>query len=634
MRVFRLSEIGEQLEVSSVIKAKFQKCYGDLYDWTVQNYRNRSKFRQSVVDKLNYLLYCLDTDGVEPLDWKLVVENPAYELQESFDPDEVRREMLHHYFYEDTILWDVKEPVESSSTPVEDVKSDDTSSSASKADKEPERVYTYKAKLAVHAEPIDVKPVQAVSDKAESVKLKDSNPAEAQNKLKQLDDFPLLDSYHSKVETTPKEDLFLTVPQYPKVGSIDPRYGNIRTSLPLVPTKQCEVSVTTNVNAMTDSELLALYPKSFVRTRSPLMYEPREGITLDPDYGLLIPVEGFTDAQVRDCIIRYPHIFKLTRILEDGSTKSFYSDIEVDGELIDTLEVWKYLPEAGAIDLDSLDTKQDQLEFIKEYAIRRYLLERDVLGINHKYKIRGCLPEFMTLFMPARMYEMEGYGDAVDLARSCVEARVQYLASRNPRIGKSVTVDDCVFGAYCCNSLCDRSCPRWAQMNYLMMRNDLTSTSRPFKMKSDYLQKYVKEYDSRPLTRVFCTKDVLKASEVFSYIAVCNEWKGSAMRVKAFHLVFSNYIDSLQNSWSSSKSEDLQYTELWSKSCNVLIVSGIDYINFKDYQSQLLLQLIQDREREGKYTIIVSPKLENLAGQGKMFSLMISKLKTCVKHID
>ena len=171
-------------------------------------------------------------------------------------------------------------------------------------------------------------------------------------------------------------------------------------------------------------------------------------------------------------------------------------------------------------------------------------------------------------------------------------------------------------------------------MNYLMMRNDLTPNSRPFKMKSDYLQKYVKEYDSKPLTRVFCTKDVLKASEVFSYIAVCNEWKGSAMRVKAFHLVFSNYIDSLQNSWSSSKSEDLQYTEMWSKSCNVLIVSGIDYINFKDYQSQLLLQLIQDREREGKYTIVVSPKLENLAGQGKMFSLMISKLKTCVKYID
>lgn len=632
MRVFRLSEIGEQLEVSSVIKAKFQKCYGDLYDWTVQNYRNRSKFRQSVVDKLNYLLYCLDTDGVEPLDWKLVVENPVYELQESFDPDEVRREMLHHYFYEDTILWDVQEPVKSGSTSIKDFKSEINKKPDSK--EEPERVYTYKAKPVVHADAIETKPVEACVA-SESSKHLDTEREKKLPETKEADNSLTTVLYERpKVETTPKEDLFLTVPQYPKVGSIDSKYGNIRTSLPLVPTKQCEVSVTTNVNAMTDSELLALYPKSFVRTRSPLMYEPREGITLDPDYGLLIPVEGFTDAQVRDCIIRYPHIFKLTRILEDGSTKSFYSDIEVDGELIDTLEVWKYLPEARAIDLDSLDTKQDQLEFIKEYAIRRYLLERDVLGVNHKYEIRGCLPEFMTLFMPARMYEMEGYGDTVDLARSCVEARVQYLASRNPRIGKSVTVDDCVFGAYCCNSLCDRSCPRWAQMNYLMMRNDLTPTSRPFKMKSDYLQRYVTEYDSKPLTRVFCTKDVLKASEVFSYIAVCNEWKGSAMRVKAFHLVFSNYIDSLQNSWSSSKSEDLQYTEMWSKSCNVLIVSGIDYINFKDYQSQLLLQLIQDREREGKYTIVVSPKLENLAGQGKMFSLMISKLKTCVKYID
>lgn len=569
----RLADLVDRLPIPARVKAKYQEHYAEVYDYTVNNFVNRKLFKVSTVNKLNALLYFLETDGDVPYNWSDIVKNPEYSLDDDVDVNTVQRTVVPLYLSVDDILWDLQEVG---------------------------TVGSYK--------------VKHVIDQSDSTK----------------------DVVRYKVSSeTPKENLFVSVPKYPKVGSFDPQYGNVHVSLPQIPTKQCEVSVTTRVESMSSDDLLKLYPRQFIRTRSPIMYEPREGITLDPQLGLLIPIDGFTDAQVRDSIIRYPHIFKLKRRGESGELQSFYDHIEVDGELLDTLKIWKYLPEARIIDIESLESRREQVEFIKEYVIRRYLLERDVKGVKHKYEVVGELPEFMTLFMPARMYVSEGYKDVVDLARTCVRARVSYLKSRNPRIDTDPTVKDCVFDSYCTFPLCDRSCPRWAQMDYLMMRNDLTSTSRPFQMKEEVLRKYVDVYESGVgTTTVVTSRDTIKDAEVMAYVSVCNNWEKSAMRVRAYHLVFSKYVDDLQSSWSGTKSDDLQYVELWSKSCNVLVVSGIDYVNFKDFQSQLILQLIQDREREGKTTFVVSPRVEQLTGSGKMFNLMVSKFKQIVRSFD
>lgn len=566
----RLADLADRLPIPAQIKAKYQEHYVEVYDYVVSNFVNRRSFKCSTVDKLNGLLYFLMVDGDVPYNWQSIVSDPMYSLD--VDRDLVRRTVTPMYLDVDDITWDLQE-VGSVGSYVVKHSSEDT----------------------------------VVSPKT---------------------------SYSTSVET-PKENLFVSVPKYPRVGGFDTKYGNIHVSLPQIPTKQCEVSVTTDVNSMSNEDLLRLYPKQFIRTRSPIMYEPREGITLDPTFGLLIPVDGFTDAQVRDSIIRYPHIFKLKRIGPSGELQSFYDYVEVDGELQDTLKIWKYLPEARVIDIESLGSRKEQVEFIKEYVIRRYLLERDIKGVRHRYDVVGELPEFMTLFMPARMYVEEGYKDPLELARTCVRARVSYLKSRNPRIGTNPTVRDCVFDSYCTLPLCDRSCPRWAQMDYLMMRNDLTPSSRPFQMREEALKKYVDAYNSGVgTTTVITSKDTIKDAEVMSYVSVCNNWEKSAMRVRCYHLVFSKYVDDLQSSWSGTKSDDLQYVEMWSKSCNVLVVSGVDYVNFKDFQSQLILQLMQDRERKGKTTFVVSPRIEQLTGSGKMFSLMVSKFKQSVRSFD
>ena len=644
----KISDIAEKVPVPGNILQKFEVYYHDLYMWICDNFENRERFKKNATYKINLLMYYLFTDGTVPYNWNTLMTTPN--LSCSVNSSDIRRVITKCMLAPSNIDW--SECMDSSySFEIANAASDKSSEAVSSASKVPrestqsKRPYTFSAKTDTgekysgQVKSANSNASSATSSSTIATEDKSVIQEGASNVCDDDDEYEVASSLQPVVNATPKEDLFITIPKYPKVADVSSSLpNNIRVSLPLVPSKQSEISATTDVNSMSEEDLLNLFPNTFIRTRSPLMYKPRQGITLDPDYGLLIPVEGFTDAQVRDSIIRYPHIFQLARQMEDGTFTSFYNDMEIDGELVNILKVWKYLPEAKIIDIDSLNSTSEQIEFIKEYAIRRYILERDIAGVKHKFDVRGSLPEFLTLFMPASMYKKEGYGNALDIAKKCVSARVSYLRTRNPRlVGETPTVSDCMFSPYCCATLCDRSCPKWAQTDYLLMRNGLSYSSRPFRMKQSSLDKYISVYEKAcscgSAVTVTC-KDAVKVAEVMSYVAVCNTWQGSAMRVKCYHLLYSQYLESVQSSFGGRMNEDAQYAELWSKSCNVLVISGIDYVNFKDFQSQKLLQLLQDRERKRKATIIVSPKVENIMGGGKMYDLLLSKLRSNLVTID
>ena len=125
-----------------------------------------------------------------------------------------------------------------------------------------------------------------------------------------------------------------------------------------------------------------LYPKQLIHTRSAKMYERVDGLQYDDELGVIIPVEGFTSDQVIDNIIQYPHLFKLRKLNQEGKPANFYTSIEIEGELLPIEEAWNSLPESQVIPRDS--------EFVKEYVVRRYLLEVSV-GKEHKYKLYGTL---------------------------------------------------------------------------------------------------------------------------------------------------------------------------------------------------------------------------------------------------
>lgn len=235
----------------------------------------------------------------------------------------------------------------------------------------------------------------------------------------------------NNMKNTDKSDLYIKPPTFPQFncnkiwmsGIADGINYTIYTSLPEVPTKQNQISVTTDLANFRDSDLLALYPTEFIHTRNAYMYDNVDGLTLHHSLGLLLPICGVPESTLIDNIIQYPHLFQIMREI-DNKLVNFYQYIEIDGELYNVLDVWDNLPDTKNIPKNK--------EFIKEYVIRRYLIERDIFHKDHKFKMYGLLDPFITLFMPASGYSLYGYDDPIELAKSCVTARVNYKQSRNP----------------------------------------------------------------------------------------------------------------------------------------------------------------------------------------------------------
>lgn len=425
---------------------------------------------------------------------------------------------------------------------------------------------------------------------------------------------------------TPKEDLYLRAPTIPHIDLDKPWLNFFRNGVqytlyatsPTIPTTQREISLTTDVSLMGMNDLLNLFPNRFIPTRNPVMYTPISGLEFDDKLGVIFPIDGFTSEQIKQNIIQYPHIYKLDRWVGDRCV-SFYNNIEVDGILCDTLEVWDSLPESKVIPKTS--------EFIKEYVARRYLLERDIRGITHKYPLRGELNPFLTLFTTPEDYRLFGYGDSIDLAEKCVKSRVSYWVSRNPTLMLysnpkllGCASADCIYKSYCSKAACDSACPTLVETSYLRERNGLIGNIQVFKEKQQTYSKLLDALHTTSTLGVLISDNTVSTSNALTYAAICEHWQGNRLHCSVYHFRLSNYIESLQRSWQMKEiSDSFDYEQIWLSQAKVLIISGLDYIQFKDFHAQTLLNIIQDRISRNLSTFIVSPKINTLVGSGVFF---------------
>ncbi len=375
----KFTQLPDKLIYPARIRAKLSTLHSDVITYVVSNFKNTAKYKRQVVDTLNTISVYIKNNDALPSDWS--VSNPLTNL-----------ELLDSSFCEDTlgnlcikvkdIIWDVQESETDEQISIDTV--------------------------------VTAKPVS--EDIVTSSKVVNIKPNR---------DIGVV------VSPTPKENLYIKPPTIPQFDASKPwlqsqlnqNVYTIYESLPIIPVNQSQISVTTDVSKMTIMDMMKLYPNHFIRTRAATMYENHDGLTLDDDIGIILPIVGFSPTQVKDNIIKYPHIYKLTRYMDNKFT-SFYSNIEIDGELHDTLSIWDSLPDSKKMPRNS--------EFIKEYVVRRYLLERDILGIEHKYPLFGTLEPFLTLFTTSDDYIRLGYTDVTDIAKQCVISRVSYKRSRNP----------------------------------------------------------------------------------------------------------------------------------------------------------------------------------------------------------
>lgn len=128
--------------------------------------------------------------------------------------------------------------------------------------------------------------------------------------------------------------------------------------------------------------------------------------------------------------------------------------------------------------------------------------------------------------------------------------------------------------------------------------------------------------------RTVISKDTVSDADLITYCGICKNWKGSRLHCTVYNLKYSQYIEMIQKSWGAkSESSELEYMRIFAASAKVLIISNIDYINFKDFQCQTLLTLLQSRAGSEFTTIIISPPVSSLVGDSPFFGKLTEIIK-------
>ena len=393
--MIRFTQILDRLNYPRKYASVLSQYHAAIIDYVLNNFLDSTGFKRTVINAMNSMSYTIISDDSIPLDWK--PEDPLInipDIDDSLLESTLSKVGLYLNFKD--IEWDIQPVIRESSMYV--------MSSSNKNGEKASNVTTHseiKASNNIHGgDLIDIEPVK----KSSKLILGDE---------------------------TPKEDLYLQWPVVPRFDSNQIVYSGydggdylvIYKSLPEVPTRQREISVTTDITKYTESDLMKLYPKQFIKTRNPVMYEHVDHLDFHEELGVILPIEGYTREQLIDNLVKYPHFYQLKKYI-DGNYVNFYSTIEIDGELHRIVDVWDTLEDTKYI--------PKTVEFMKEYVVRRYLLERDISGIEHKYSVWGTLEPFLTLFTTSDNYIRLGYTDVVGMARQCVLSRVSYRRFRNP----------------------------------------------------------------------------------------------------------------------------------------------------------------------------------------------------------
>jgi len=364
----KFTSISENYQVQKSVKGKLSEFYASVITYVMAHYDGTMSYKQQIVKVLNILTYSAYAEELLPLNWN--INNPFINLP-NIDDDIIEETLGEVYLTVDAIEWDV--PI------------------------------------------VENAPVIA------NTRFK---PAFESSDVPVTKDVTIIE--------TPSTDLYIQAPEIPQFDITKPWIQKqcgadlmtIYTTLPEIPQRQRDISITTDVNRMSDDDLIRLYPNHFIRTRAPIMYKPQTNMDFDNELGVILPIDDYSTQQIVDNIIRYPHLYKLVREQNDELV-SFYAYMEINGELVDTLEVW-----------DSLEISKwipKNAEFIKEYVVRKYLMDIEIKGIQYKYPIYGTLEPYLTLFMEAKEYANRGF-NVVELARRCVLSRVSYKQSRSPVI--------------------------------------------------------------------------------------------------------------------------------------------------------------------------------------------------------
>lgn len=175
---------------------------------------------------------------------------------------------------------------------------------------------------------------------------------------------------------------------------------------------------------------------------------------------------------------------------------------------------------------------------------------------------------------------------------------------------------DCIYTAHCIRDVCDLACQVHTEIQYWMERCDIKINNPILHCDDSKIAKAQQLIESNTGKLVTVkSKDTAEFGDILSYVAICLHGRGTALTHGIYKLNFSEFMDEIKHSWQThSDSNKLEFMKIWANSENYLIIVGLDYIKFGDFESQTLLQLIQSRRSPEKSTFVVIPESESLVG--------------------
>lgn len=186
----------------------------------------------------------------------------------------------------------------------------------------------------------------------------------------------------------------------------------------------------------------------------------------------------------------------------------------------------------------------------------------------------------------------------------------------------------CPFTSICTGGICDKSCPTFAEISYLLERNGLLESKDVYRTvlkERDSILKAVHAAEGKLACVISPT--TIETGNLYTYCAICENWKGNQLHCSVYRLKFLKYIETLQGSFNTKEPpESLEMENIFAEQAKILIITNIDFVKFTDFHSQKLLSIIHSRLDAGLSTIIVSPKLNTLVGSGAFFNRMLQIL--------
>lgn len=190
---------------------------------------------------------------------------------------------------------------------------------------------------------------------------------------------------------------------------------------------------------------------------------------------------------------------------------------------------------------------------------------------------------------------------------------------------------------------CGPACPMWNLTESLMSKNNLIDRNVPSMITPQIIKQCKRIFEEAmeyPSSAIMCVSKQLSSHEfadVFTYYAICMLWRMYVGRTAVYNLNFSNYIDNEKDSWNINGDNidpELQFKRniISGKvdgtiKKNMLIISGIDYINFKDFESGQLLKVLGTRRTNQMPTVVVGPEPSTILGTGQLVNMLTGVLQ-------